>query len=1072
MNPIHFALRQPIAMLMMAVAVVGGGGLALQRMRVDIFPPINQPTIYVYVNYNGMTPSQVEGLITNNFERVFQFVDGVKQIESKSIQQVCLIKLSFYPDTDMSAAMGQVVAWSNRALAMAPPGTQPAMVLRLDPGSVPVGYLVMKSKKTSLSVLSDLALNRLRPMIQTEVPGTAAIPPFGPNARSILINVDLDRLRARNLSPNAVVQALKNGNAIVPGGNLYVRDQMPMVATNVTVPVIEGLGSIPVEAGRNIYIRDVATIEDGADISFGYALVNGRKSLFIPIVKKDTASTLEVADRIHASLPLFRSILPEDVELTYEFDDSPVVRTAMTSVATEALIGACLTGLMILLFLHDWRSVLVVVLNIPLALLGSLFALCACGQTVNIMTLGGLALAVGILVDEATVEIENFHAQMRTEPSLPRAVVKGNAVTAVPRFLALLCILSVFIPAYIMAEPVRSLFLPLSLAVGFAMISSYILSGTLVPVIAVYVLKHQGAEAEHHGLFDRLQRAFSGVVRRSVAWRWLVLPVYGVVCALVLGLVGSRLGTELFPQVNANEYVLRFRAPPGSSYEITRQLAVKCLEVMGEEAGPGNIAISMGFAGQIAPDWGLNNLVLFMRGPDDGQLRVALREGSGINLAEFRERLRRVLPEKVVPWLTDLLQREGLPPAEAAARARKVVFGFEPGDMISEVMSFGAPTPIEVIVISPNLAHSREFAARIRGEMAKISCLRDLQIQQELDYPTVEVDIDREKAGLSGATAREVADSILVGTTSSRLMLLNYWQDQRTGLDYQVQVQVPINRMTSREQVEILPVEPTVGDISLLVRDVARFSTSTTPGEYDRQAMQRYLSITANVEGEDLGRAARQIEEALAAAGTPPRGVRVQVQGQIKPMNEMFHSLAVGLAVAVAVILVLLTAYFESPRLALTALGAVPGVLSGVVLMLYLTGTTLNIESFMGSIMCVGVSVSNSVMLVTFMAARWQEGAPTAEAAVGGAASRLRAILMTAGAMTIGMLPMALALEAGTQMLAPLGRAVIGGLVFSTFTTLLVLPALFTALMGRRAARSTSLHPDDPASAHYVPESP
>jgi multidrug efflux pump subunit AcrB len=779
-----------------------------------------------------------------------------------------------------------------------------------------------------------------------------------------------------------------------------------------------------------------------------------------------------VAD-IRRSMQTFRDAVPADVSVEFAFDESPTVVAAIRSVATEGLIGAALTGLMILLFLRDLRSVVVVVLNIPLALLGSLFGLYATGNTINIMSLGGMALAIGMLVDEATVSIENTHVQLGKTRSLARAVERASMQTAVPRLLAMVCILSVFIPAFIMEDPLRSLFMPLALAVGFAMISSYLLSSTLVPVVCVWILKHEGREGHQEtGLFERVRQRFERVVAALVGRRYLVALAYLGVCALVLWQLGGRLGTELFPQIDSGEFVLRFRPPRGSNYEITREMGVKVLEEVKKEVGAENLEVSIGYAGQIAPNFGMNNMVLFMRGPDDGWLRAKFREDSGIDLFAFRERMRDVLPRRVVPWMAGLLQKHGVDPGEAAVRAEACLFDFEPGDIVSEVMSFGASNPIEIVVASPNLPDARAHATRILNEMKKVPFLRDVQFQETLDYPTVEVEIDREKAGLSGVTAQQVGNGVIVATSSSRFIALNYWQNVKTGFDYQVEVLVPPQVMTSAEEVKRLPLTEVSALTNLMVRDVARVRAGTMLGQYNRLASQRYLSITANVEGEDMGRAARQVAAAVAAAGEPPRGVRVLTRGQLKPMAEMFESLGTGLAIAVGVILVLLTAYFESPRLALASVSAVPGVLAGIAVILYATRTTLNIESFMGAIMCIGVSVSNSVMLVTFIDEHWRGGMPASQAAVRGAAERMRPILMTSCAMTIGMVPMSLALEAGSQMQAPLGRAVIGGLVCSTFCTLLVVPALFAIIIGKRVARSPSVHPDDPASKHYDPVPP
>ncbi len=710
-------------MLMLVVGLIAGGGLAILRMRMDIFPPFDLPQIFVIQNFNGMSPAQMEGLIVNQFELNFQYVDGVKNVESRSIQQIALIKLSFYPGTNMAQAMAEVVGQANRAQAFMPPGVLPPQIMRMDAGSFPVGYLVLRSRTESLGTLADLAQQRIRPLLQTKVPGTVGTSPFGSNVRSIVLKVDPQRLRSYNLTPDDIVTALMQGNVVTPAGNLYVKDQMPLVPTNAMITKIEDFGKIPIRQGRNVYLRDVATIEDGTDINFGYALVDGHRSIYVPIVKHNTASTLTVVADIHSAMPLFESVLPESVKISYEFDESPTVRESIKSVAIEGLIGATLTGLMILLFLHDWRSVVVVVFNIPMALLSSLCALWITGATINIMTLGGLALSIGMLVDEATVSIENIHVQMTRTKSLARAVERGSNETAVPRLLAMLCILSVFIPAFIMAEPVRSLFVPLALAVGFAMISSYVLSSTVVPVLSIWLLKHHGHSADeaepsargahsparrrpharHVGLFDRVQARFHGVVGFVVAHRWIVTPAYFATCLLVLIVVGLLLGTELFPQVDSGEFVLRFRAPPGTNFELTRQMWVKCLEVIDEEAKAENVHISMGFAGQQAPNYAVNNMILFMRGPDDGQMRVQLIDGSGIKLSAFREKLRKLLPERIVPWFAEVLERQGHSAAVARQRAEQITFGFEPGDVVSKVMSFGSPTPIEIVVASPDI---------------------------------------------------------------------------------------------------------------------------------------------------------------------------------------------------------------------------------------------------------------------------------------------------------------------------------------------------------------------------------
>ncbi|HEY7330980.1 MAG TPA: efflux RND transporter permease subunit [Gemmataceae bacterium] len=1068
-NPTVFAMKHPITTLMLVVGLISGGAVAYSKMRVDIFPSLNVPKIYVFLDYVGMSPDQIEGFIVNELELYFQYVDGIQDIKSRNIQQVALCELSFFPGTDMGQAMAQVVAMSDRAMSWMPKGTLPPMIMRMDAGSVPVGYLVMESDVTSLGKMGDLAQNVIRPLVQKYVPGTVAISPFGPNMRSIIINVDPQKLAAYNLMPQHVTEALMTGNTVVPAGNVYIKDSMPIVANNATVVDIRKLYDIPIKLGENVYIRDVATVQDATDITYGYALVNGKKSVYLPIIKKDTGSTLTVVADVHKSMQLFRDAVPEDVKISFEFDESPTVLAAVKSVATEGAIGAGLTGLMILLFLRDLRSVIVVVCNIPLALLGSLLGLWMTGNTINIMSLGGMALAIGILVDEATVTIENVHVQMGHTKNTATAVLDASNATAVPRLLALLCILSVFIPAFLMQDPLRSLFMPLTLGVGFAMISSYLLSSTFVPILCVYLLKHTEHGEEKGGLFGHLLAVYSKAVHWFVRLRWITVPAYLAGCVLILAVVGLQVGTELFPQIDSGEFVLRFRPPPGSNFELTRQMAVKCLEEIEHEAGAENIEITMGFVGQVAPNFGIDNMALFMRGPDDGQLRVAFREGTKIKLDEFRERLRNVLPERVLPWLAKRLEEGGLTKTEALAQAERSTFGFEPGDIVTEVMSFGSSTPIAVRLVGTDLGEVRKHAEKIRTELNRISYLRDVHFEQQLDYPSIEVEIDREKAGLSGITPADVGKALVMATSSTRFQSLNYWIETRTGFDYLVQIQMPPTAMTSPQDIEQLPLAPVNPLVNLTIRDVATVRTSVRPGELDRDMSQRYLTLTANVEGEDMGRASRQVEAAVAAAGDPPRGVRVETMGQLPAMEAMFQALGVGLAAAVFVILLLLTAYFESPRLALISIGAVPGVLAGIAVILYTTGTSLNIESFMGSIMCLGVSVSNSVMLVTFIDEHWRKGTPATEAAILGASERLRPILMTACAMTVGMVPMALALEKGSQMQAPLGRAVIGGLVMSTFATLLIVPSIFAVVIGRSKSRSPSIYPADPDSTHFDP---
>ena len=1111
MNPIIFALRRPVTVMMLALAVGLGGIYSIFRMQKDIFPSLNQPVLYVLHGYGGMDPKQMEGLITNVYELFFQYVNAVEHVESKSIQGMAMLKVYFQPGTNMAEATAQTVAFCNKALAVMPAGALPPHIIRLDAGSLPVGYLVFSSKGgRSVGELQDLALFRIRPMF-SGVAGVSSPPPFGGNIRSIVISLDPDRLRSYELSPQDVVTALDQGNFVSPSGTVTIKDQQAIVPSNAMVANPQELRNIPLKLGQNVYIRDVGTVADATDVPTGYALVDGKKSVYLPVVKRADASTLTVVSAMKANLAKFQAALPDDVTVEYQFDESPIVHRAIESVGVEGALGAGLTGLMVLLFLRDLRSVIVVVLNIPLALLGSVIVLDLTGNTINIMTLGGLALAIGILVDEATVEVENIHTQMEHTSSLSRAVRQGNMETAVPRLLALLCILSVFIPSFIMEGAVRALFVPLSLAVGAAMVTSYLLSSTLVPVLSVWLLSHSGghggkgheAHAEpspnsasngsngaapppkRRGFFTRVNDAFGRAVEFTVAHRWVVVGAYLGVCGLIVVGVGSQLGRELFPRVDAGQFQLRVRPPHGTNYELTTAVAQKTLDVIAEEAGADNVEITMGYVGATPPQFAINSAYLWSRGPDDSLLRIGLREGSKVGVFELQEKLRDALPKKVGAWLRDQLLSLGVPNDLAEQRSGELTFAFEPGDLIAETMSLGAPAPIEVVVTGRNLDESSAFMDKIRNELGKVESLRDIQVQQPLDYPSVLVNIDRERAGLSGVSARDVGNSLIAATYSSRYTSRVYWRDDASGTSYQVQVQVPAKKLQEAADVEQIPLttartrqpsmsapeSPSNLTPPLLLRDVARVLRNQMPEEIDRYNSQRYLSLTANVEGLDLGRTITRIEQAIKDAGTPPKGTTITMRGQAQPMKQMFQSLEIGLSVAVVVILIMLTAYFQSFRLALTAVASVPAVLSGVVLALWVTGTTLNIESFMGAIMAVGVAVSNAILLVSFGDRhRREDGMEPAEAAEVAAKGRLRPIVMTSCAMIAGMIPMSLGLEKGSEQNAPLGRAVMGGMACSTFAALLILPAVFTLFMASASKESASLDPDDPDSPHYDPQ--
>jgi multidrug efflux pump subunit AcrB len=1047
---IQAALRRPFTILAAVITIGLLSLLALSRMPVDIFPNLNLPVIYVAQPYGGMSPAQMEGYLVYYYEYHFLYITGIESVESKSIQNVGLLKLTFHPGTDMSQALAQTISYVDRARAFMPAGTVPPFVLRFDAGSVPVGFLVFSSQTRGLGEIQDLALNRVRPLFAT-LPGVSAPPPFGGNARTVVILVDPDRLRAYHMSPEEVIKAVSSGNIIMPAGNIRTGDLQPMVPINSVVSNIQDLKDLPIRVGSGptVFLHDIGNIKDSSDILAGYALVNGRRAIYLSVTKRADASTLAVVSAVKNSIPRFRSLIPDDIKISYEFDQSTYVKNSLWSLVREGILGALLTGLMVLLFLRDLRSSAIVVTTIPFALLTTVVGLWGAGQTINTMTLGGLALAVGILVDEATVAIENIHTHLGQGVPHAKAVLDASREVVIPRLLAMLCVLSVFVPSFFMTGVARSLFVPLSLSVGFAMAASYFLSSSLVPVMSTWILRERGhQQSEKKSTLDEWRDRLGRVLGKLMRHCKTVLLIYLAITFAVILLLGPLMGREIFPSVTAGQLQLRFRAPIGTRVGATEVMALRVLDEIGKTAGYDNVAVTLGYVGTQPPAYPINTIFLWTSGPHEGVLRVALKPDSPVSVKELEEHLRKTLT--------------GMFPGGE--------FSFEAGDIVSQIMNFGAPTPIEVAVNGPNLQDDRAYAERLRAELSKIPSLRDLQFEQPLDYPSVEVNVNRELAGQMGVSVEQVGKSLVAATSSSRFVTPNYWADPKSGIGYQVQIQLPQPQMASLQDVENIPI--TRSDSSHpLIGDVAQVRTGTMIGEYDRYNGLRMITISANVVGEDLGRVSNRVDAAIKRAGTPPRAVTVTVRGQIAPMRETLTNLAIGLALAILVIFLLLSANFQSMRLALVVLSTVPAVISGVIIILLLTGTTLNIQSFMGAIMAIGVAVANAILLVTFAEQSRRSGISSTEAAIHGAQTRMRPILMTSMAMVVGMIPMAVALGTGAEQTAPLGRAVIGGLLAATLTSLLILPSVFSLVQGRASTQSPSLDPEDPDSRYAAPGS-
>ena len=1037
MKLIIAALRHPISILVTVIAILFFSVLAIRNSKIDIFPKLGLPTVYVAQPYGGLSPDQMEGFVTSYYEYHFLYITGVKYVDSKSVQGAALIKIEFNEGTDMSQAMAEVVGYVNRSRAFMPPGTVPPFITRFDAGSVPVGQLVFRSDSRSLGEISDLALFRVRPMFAT-LPGVSAPPPFGGNQKTVVITVDPQKLQDYRLSPDQLVQSLVKFNSITPAGNVSIGDTTYLTPQNSVIEDAQDLRNVPLQLGSGpaVYLRDVATVSLGADITTGYALINGKRSVYIPVTKRADASTWDVVQRVKAALPDMQAAIPADIKVSYEFDQSGYVIHSLKSLLFEGGLGALLTGLVVLLFLRDVRSGLIVIMTIPLALLAAATALYLCGQTINIMTLGGLALAVGILVDEATVTIENIHRHQEEGKDKGRAIADACLEIAAPKLLILLSILAVFVPALFMTGVPRALFLPLSLAVGFAMIASYLLSQSFVPVVANWMLRKEMAGPRGGSAFDRVQQGYLRVGGRMQGQYVLLTVVFLVAAAGVLVLLFNYTGTQLFPDTDSGQTQVRLRLPVGTRFERTEDATRMLLALADSIAGHGNVEISSAFVGTQPSSYPVNLIFLWTGGPHESVTKIKLKPGV-LPIEVFRERLR----------------------AAAVRSLPKAKLSFEPGDPVEQVLNLGSTNPVEIAVANRNLEQGKKTATALLDQLAAIPELRDVQIATPLEYPAIKVNVDRVRAGQLGISGDEVARSTVAATSSSRFTAPSYWLDKTTGTAYQVQVQYPGYQMNSTARLEAIPVSSGAGGPTHYLGELASWHRTTVPGEYDRLNQQRYITITANIAQKDRGATYARIRRIIEGMGKQPNGARILLRGQSDLLQQTLQSLQFGLLIAIVVIFLAMAIYFQSFRVALATLSIVPAVIAGSLFLLYLTRNTLNIQSYMGTIMAVGVAIANSVLFISY--AEQLRRAGTTGANLEAAGHRLRPILMTSVAMIAGMIPMALGLTEGGDQTAPLAIAVIGGLLFSAIGVLFFLPHIYQWLAGRKAYQPVSLYPDD-----------
>jgi multidrug efflux pump subunit AcrB len=1082
MKLILFALRKPITVLVVVAALFFFGIRALNTIKIDIFPKLDLPVLYIAHPYGGFTPTQMETFFAKQYINVLLYVNGIKSIETKNVQGLTLIKLNFYPGTNMAQAVAEVSAVSNRAQVLFPQGSNPPFIIRFDASTLPVGELVLSSDKRNNNELADLANVYVRASF-TSIPGLLSAPPFGGNIRTVVVKADPVLLREHNLTPDQLVAALRINNISAPSGNVRIGDKNYLTPVNTTIHKVKDFGDIPLyTAGgvQNLYLRDVATVEDAADITVGYALVNGKRSVYLSIAKSADASTWEVVQRLKAAIPKMQALLPEDVHLTYAFDQSVYVINSVKSLISEGAIGAILTGLMVLLFLGDWRGALIVIMTIPTSIISGILFLSLFGQTINIMTLSGLALAIGILVDESTVTIENIHQHLDMGKPKRLAIWDACKEIAFPKLLILFCILAVFAPAFTMGGIPGSLFLPLALAIGFSMIVSYFLAQTFVPVMANWIMKfHKGgkpamvmAAAHHdgegghagHGLgedkerlllqphgkdgrmtiFDRIRARFLAFIDRIMPYRKPVVLAYLLLTGGAAFLLLKHIGKDVLPKVNGGQFQVRLRAPDGTRIERTEEKTLATLNIIKDIVGPGHVSISSAYIGQHPSLFSVNPIYLWMAGPQEAVMQVALDEHYKTNLDELKEKIR--------------------------ARVRQAVpdlqLSFEPIELTDKILSQGSPTPVEVRFSGRVKKNNEIYAARLMGKLRAIPYMRDVQLGQSNKYPSINIEVDRVRAAQLGVTLDDISRSIVASTSSSRYTEKNIWIDETGNNAYNVQVQVPENKMKSIDDIGEIPVlrnapRPVLGDVASIKED-------TTYGENDNLGAIPDLSVTANLYNKDLGAASVDVRKAIESLGPLPRGMTVEPIGLTQTLTETLDSLQNGLVVAIIVIFLMLAANFQSFTVSAVVLATVPAVILGSLILLTLTGSTLNLQSYMGIIMSVGVSISNAVLLITNAEQLRKHNGDALRSAREAAALRLRPIMMTALAMVVGMIPMASGIgEAGDQS-SPLGRSVIGGLIASTFAALFVLPLVFAWGREKATTASISLEPEDAASKEYL----
>jgi CzcA family heavy metal efflux pump len=1039
---VALALRRPYTFVVMALVIIILFGVTVFRTPIDIFPNIDIPVVSVVWFYGGLSPQDMADRIVANSERgITTTVNDIEHMESQSVNGLGVIKVFFRPGTNVQGAIAQITAIAQTTVRGLPPGTTPPLIISYSASTTPIIQLGLSSKTLPEQQLFDLGQNFLRNFLAT-VPGAATPYPYGGKVRQIQVDLDLPKLQAYGLAPTDIVNAVNAQNLILPTGTVKFGPLEYNVEMNGTPQTIPELNDLPVKTSNSstLYMRDVAHIRDGFAPQTNIVRQDGNRGALMSIYKNGNASTLQIVAGIKSIVAQAAQSLPPELKITALFDQSLFVRASINGVVREGLIAAVLTAVMILIFLGDWRPTIVILISIPLSIFVSIIVLGAIGETINIMTLGGLALAVGILVDDATVEIENIERNLAMGKEMKQAILDGAQQIAVPALVSTLSICIVFVPMFFLSGVAKFLFVPLAEAVSFAMLASYLLSRTLIPTLVMFIMRGHEHKSEapksflgrfQRGFerkFENFRRGYEQLLETTLEHRGIFVLCFLIFCLLSLGLF-MFLGQDFFPQVDAGLLRLHVRARPGLRVEETARLVDQIEAALHQEIPGGELQTILDNIG--LPNSGINQSYSSNGtiGTSDAEVLIALDPEHHHPTAELIRHLRDVLPR----------------------RFPGVEFFFQPADIVTQILNFGLPAPIDVQIVGTDMAKSYQIAQQIANKMRHIPGAADVHVQQLLSSPTLHLDIDRTRVTQVGLTARDVAQSVLVSLSGSFQTSPNFWLNPRNGVTYQMAVQAPQYRMTDLQDLMAVPVDSQQG--AQLLGNLVQSYPTARPATINHYNVQSVVDVYASTQDRDLGAVAADTNRLLKTFDDKlPRGTHIVVRGQVVTMRSSFIGLGLGLVGAILLVYLLIVINFQSWLDPFIIIAALPGALAGICWFLLLTRTTLNVPSLTGAVMCMGVATANSILMVSFAREQMEEGIPAVQAAVAAGYTRVRPVLMTALAMIIGMVPMALGFGEGGEQNAPLGRAVIGGLLFATVATLFFVPSVYAMFHSRREA--------------------